>query len=346
MKNRILAGFALIIIMLSSGCGSNEYLLDENGNAVVSTETGQQLRNDILCQPEEGTEIYNLYVDNGFDLESLPTCEDYSINSNETESLWDLIFVKTTAYGISQIGQLVGNLGIAVIIVGILIRLILLPLQFKTSRQSFNMRKAAPELKNLDKKYANKTDQASQMLKSQEMMAIYKKYKINPLTGCLPSLIQLPVFFAFLEAIYRLPSIYEGSLFGFNLGMTPSTGIANGEYQYILLMVLIALSTYFSFKHTMKQNPSANDDQAKQMKTMLNVMTMVILFSSLFFPTALHFYWIVTYAFIALQTTIINYFLNKSIPEEKPKKITNKNEKNIKEKLDKKEGRKYGKNSK
>lgn len=345
MRKKFLGSILIFVLLLTSGCGNNEYLLDEDDNVIVSSETGQQLRNDILCKPSEDTEIYDIYVEYEdqlvYSLDELPACEDYTIGSTSTDSFWDLIFVKPTAFAISKIGDLVGNLGVAVIIVGLLIRIILIPLQIKTTKQSHNMRKANPELKKLEKKYENKKDQDSQMMKSQEMMAIYKKYNINPLTGCIPALIQLPVFFAFLNAIYRLPSIYEQSLFGFNLGMTPSTGIQNGEYQYIFLMILIALSTYFSFKYTMKQNPSMNEEAEKQTKMMLNFMTVFILFSSLLFPTALHFYWIVTYIFIAVQTKALNSFLNKEENKSNKKLVSNKNSKvKIKQKLDKKEGKK------
>jgi membrane protein insertase Oxa1/YidC/SpoIIIJ len=73
------------------------------------------------------------------------------------------------------------------------------------------------------------------MMKSQETMAIYKKYKINPLMGCLMAFIQLPLFFAFLEAINRVPAIFEEKLFGLQLGTNPVVGIGNGNYIYIVL---------------------------------------------------------------------------------------------------------------
>ncbi len=343
MKNKLYTIILVFIIMLTAGCGNNDYLLDKDGEVIVNKETGQQLRNDILCKPSDDTEIYKTYLEYEeqmkFKLDKLPACEDFNISSTKSTSLWELIFVKPTAFAISKIGDLVGNLGVAVMIVGVLIRIILLPLQIKTTKQSYNMRKAGPELKNLEKKYESKKDQESQMLKSQEMMLIYKKYKINPLAGCLPALIQLPVFFAFLNAIYRLPSIYEQSLFGFNLGMTPSTGIQNGEYQYLFLMALIAVSTYVSFKYTMSQNPQMNEESAKQTKTMLNFMTIFILFSSLLFPSALHFYWIVTYIFIAVQTEIINKLLGEKQTKSKKEKNVEKKVK-IKDKLDIKEGKK------
>ena len=87
------------------------------------------------------------------------------------------------------------------------------------------------------------------MAKSQEMMLVYKKYNINPLSSCLFAFLQLPIFFAFLEAVYRVPAFFENNFWIYNLGTTPSEGIRTGNYWYILLVVLILACTYFSFKN-------------------------------------------------------------------------------------------------
>ena len=79
--------------------------------------------------------------------------------------------------------------------------MLVLPLSKQTMDMSTNMQKANPELQRLEKKYLNRTDRDSLMAKNQEMLLIYKKYNIKPMAGCLVSLIQLPLFFAFLEAI-------------------------------------------------------------------------------------------------------------------------------------------------
>ena len=95
------------------------------------------------------------------------------------------------------------------------------------------MQKIQPEMQRLEKKYAGRDDQESMMAKSQEMMALYKKYKVNPMLSCLIALIQLPIFFAFLQAIYKIPTISEGQIFGWNLGTTPSVGVMqNHQYSY------------------------------------------------------------------------------------------------------------------
>lgn len=342
MKNKIITLACLFLLL--TGCGSSNYIVDEDKQFVEYEETGQTLQNNILCHPEKDTELYDLYKEYedqlDVSLEDLPSCEDYKINSNESSGLWEFLFVKPLAYLILKLGYLLNNtMGLSVILIGLAIRIILLPFSIKSAKQSKNMQKAQPEIAKIEKKYRNKTDNESLMMKSQETMMVYKKYKINPMTGCLLSFIQLPVFFAFLQAIYRVPAIYEQSLFGFQLGTTPLVGMQNGNWWYLLLLVLIAVSTYFSFKQTMKQTSSASPEAASQMRIMLWVMLVVIVYASINLPTALAFYWIVTYAFISIQNIIVN--LTSERPLKKDKEEKGKKEK-IKDKLKKKEGMKYG----
>ena len=109
-----------------------------------------------------------------------------------------------------------------------------MPIQIKTVRQSENMKKMQPEMARIEKKYKDKTDNESLMAKSQETMMLYKKYNINPLSSCLLAFIQLPIFFAFLEAINRVPAIFEESLLTLQLGTTPLVGIKGGNYIYLI----------------------------------------------------------------------------------------------------------------
>lgn len=342
MKKQIKILMLVICILLTSGCGKNNYLKNENNEIIKYEETGQMLQKNIMCKPEENTELYELYekYNDQLDIkmEDLPKCEEFKINSNESTSLWQFLFVKPLAYLIIQLGNVVNNLGVSLIIIGLLIRVILLPLQVRSQKQSKNMQKAAPEIQKIEKKYQNKTDNESLMMKSQETMMVYKKYKVSPVLGCLLAFIQLPIFFAFLQAIYRIPTIYQQSLFGWNLGMTPYVGISKGHYSYLILVILIGLSTYFSFKYSMSQSMTTQGaDAQKQMSMMTKVMTIMILFTSFSLPTAVGLYWIITYAFISVQTIIVNR-ITGSKPEKKDKK-------RVTQKLKEKEGMKYGKNN-
>ena len=334
MKNKIMAIILVCVLLLTSGCGDNKYIKDKDNKIVTYETTGQMLEKDIVCLPEKDGELYNIYKEYkdqlNVDFEDLPACTDFKVNSNESSGLWEFLFVKPLAFLILALGKLVGNFGISLILIGLAIRLILLPFTIKSTKQTMNMKKAQPEIERIERKYRNRTDNESLMAKSQETMMVYKKYKVNPMIGCLMAFIQLPLFFAFLQAIYRTPAIYEETLLTFNLGMTPLVGIKTGNYLYLLLLVLIAVSTYFSFKQTMSQTGSAAPEAAKQMKTMLYVMLVVITYASLTLPTAL--------AFIAIQNIIINKVNNKDLTNKK------KDDK-IKDKLVKKEGMKYGKDN-
>ena len=346
MKNKIMAVILVCVLLLTSGCGDNKYIKDKDNKIVTYEATGQMLEKDIVCLPEKDGELYNLYKEYkdqlNIDFEDIPACTEFKVTSNESSGLWEFLFVKPLAFLILALGKLVGNFGISLILIGLAIRLVLLPFTIKSTKQTMNMKKAQPEIEKIERKYRNRTDNESLMAKSQETMMVYKKYKVNPMIGSLMAFIQLPLFFAFLQAIYRTPAIYEETLLTFNLGMTPLVGIKTGNYLYLFLLVLIAVSTYFSFKQTMSQTGSAAPEAAKQMKTMLYVMLVVITYESLTLPTALAFYWIITYAFIAVQNIIINKVNNKDLTNKK--KDNNKKDK-IKDKLVKKEGMKYGKDN-
>ena len=351
MKNKIKIITIICVLLLTTGCGTSNYITDEDGKIVEYEPTGQMLQKNILCLPDEDSDLYKFYEENKdqltYDFDKLPSCEDYKLSSTESKGLWEFLFVKPLAYLILKFGSVLGNIGISLILIGLAIRIILLPFTIKSSKQTYNMKKAQPEIEKLEKKYRNKTDKESLMMKSQETMLIYKKYKVSPMVGCIMAFIQIPLFFAFLQAIYRTPAIYTETLFGFDLGMTPITGLQNGNYLYILLILLIIVSTFFSFKQTMNQTNQATPEAAKQMKIMLYVMIVIVVYASLSLPTALAFYWVVTYAFIAIQNIVMNMVNNRSLTNKhkKNKEEKKKDREKIKDKLVKKEGMKYGKNN-
>ncbi len=333
MKIKKIALVTISILLLTTGCGNKTYL-KEDKNIVTFEETGQSLQNNILCKPREQKlyELYEKYNDQlSIKLEDLPSCETFKPSDIKYKSLWESIFVKPLAYIILKLGLLIKNFGVSVMLIGIGIRLILLPFSKKTMDQSENMKKAAPEIQKIEKKYANRTDSDAMMMKSQETMLIYKKYKINPVSGCLLAFIQLPLFFAFLQAINRVPAIFEDSLLGMKLGMTPWVGISQGKYIYILLIILIVGTTYFSFKNSMK-NQNVNSAIESQMRFTLIFMIVMISIASFSLPTAIALYWVVTNGFVVLQN-----FIFKKINEKKTDLI-----KPVKSK-DKKENKKRGK---
>lgn len=329
MKTKLIKVFTLILaICLLSGCGTKNYIVDKKGNLVRYEKTGQTLPTNILCKPTD-KDLYNIYKDNGskmkVSVDKLPKCENFKVNIKDSKSIWEGLFIKPLAYLIIKLGDLVNNYGISVILVGLAIRILLLPISLKTQRQSENMKKINPEIQKIEKKYANQTTNEAMMAKSQEMMMLYKKYNVSPFSSCLLAFIQLPLFLAFLQAINRVPVIFEGSLFGMSLGMTPLTGLKNGNYIYIVLIILIIITTYFSLKKAFDSTSSTNPAQAGSMKTTLYMSIVLIVFTAFNLSTAIGLYWVATNGFIVIQ----NYFL-ANLVENNSKKRDNKKQKKIK----------------
>ena len=295
MKKKILLIFMCVLLL--TGCTKS--MQDDDGKIVRNEKTGQTITENIICKPTD-KDIVNIYEENGKKIDNLPKCENFSPIGNY-EGLWTRLFVKPLAWVIIQIGTLLGNYGLALIVACLIIRLLLYPVTKKTAMQSELLKQANPELEKLEKKYRGKTSQEDQTKKAQEMMLIYQKYKINPIGGCLLAFIQLPLLFAFYEAILRTPVIFEEKFLGLELGRTPLNAITGGQYIYIILIILILLTTYISFRKTMQDQ----SQMAQQMKFTLYFMLVFILIASFTLTTALGIYWITSSVFTILQNYLV-----------------------------------------
>lgn len=296
--NKLKIFVIVFLLLLTTGC--TQTLTDSDKKPVKNEITGQTLTKNILCQPNN-KETSKLYKENKIDVKKLPECEDFKITSGKYEGLWTSIFVKPLAFFLLVLGKFVKNYGLSVIIISLIIRLIAFPITKKTAMQSELIKKAQPELNRIQKKYANKQDQESMIKQNQEMMAVYQKYKINPMSGCLFSFLQLPIFIAFLEAIQRTPVIFEDKFIGLQLGTTPAIGITTGTfYAYILMMIFIAFTTFFSFK--MNSTGNMEDPTMKMMPTMMSVM---IVITAMFMPSGLGIYWVTSNLFTIIQNILV-----------------------------------------
>lgn len=296
MKKRKIA-LLLLCVFLLTGC--TKMLKDKDNKVVKNEATGQTITENIICKPTDKSTL-KIYEEYEVDIENLPTCEKFTPLSNY-EGLWTSTFVKPLAWLIIKVGLIVKNYGLSLIITCLLIRLVLYPLTRKTAIQSEMIKKAQPELTKIEKKYENKTTAEDQNRKAQEMMLVYQKYKINPVSGCLLAFVQLPLLLAFYEAINRTPAIFEDKFLLFELGKTPWSAIIDGEYIYILLVVLIFLATLFSFRKTLKDQST----QGMNMKTTLYFMLAIITYSSFTLATGVGIYWIASNLFTIIQNLLV-----------------------------------------
>lgn len=297
-KNKIKVLIIVFLLLLTTGC--TKTLVDKDKQAVKNDKTGQTLTENIICRPKNEYTI-KIYEKNKVDINKLPECSEFKITTGKYEGLWTSLFVKPLAYVLLKMGELVKNYGLSVIIISLIIRIIAFPFTRKTAMQSEIMKKAQPELNRIQKKYANKQDQESMIKQNQEIMAVYQKYKINPLSGCLFAFIQLPIFIAFLEAIQRIPVIFEDKFLGLQLGTTPMVGIGTSTfYAYAILIALVALTTFFSFK--MNSTGNMEDPTMKMMPIMMSVMLIV---TELFLPTGIGIYWVTSNIFTIVQNILV-----------------------------------------
>jgi len=162
----------------------------------------------------------------------------------ETEGFWSQYFVWPLAWLLKEAAYLIGGTwqyGYSIIVATIIVRLLILPLMIKQTKSMGAMQVLQPEMLKLREKYSSK-DQETQRKLQEEMMKMYQEYQINPLAGCLPILIQMPILFAFYDAIRRTPEIFEAQFLWFDLGAPDPT---------FILPILAAILTFVQQKISM-----------------------------------------------------------------------------------------------
>ena len=164
MNNKIKKSLIIALVgsLLLTGC--TKTMVDDNKKAIINSETGQNLTSNIICLPEEES-LLELYKNNEshmtVELDKLHTCSKMKIyEKNAYDGLWVQLFVRPLAWLIIKVGKLVKNYGISVMLIGLLIRLILLPFSAKTATQSQKMKEIQPKLQKIEKKYAGKDDKS------------------------------------------------------------------------------------------------------------------------------------------------------------------------------------------
>lgn len=216
---------------------------------------------------------------------------DQNITSEST-GFWNEYFVYPLSLLIKYFAGLFSeSYGLSIVVVTLIIRLILLPLNVKQLKSSKAMQEIQPQLQELRQKYSSK-DQKTQQQLQQETMQLFQKNGVNPLAGCFPILLQMPILIAFYHAIVRTQEIETHSFLWFELGAPDP----------FFIMPLVAAATTFIQQKLMM---AGTMDQNPQMKMMLYIMPVMIGIFALNFPAALALYWVVGNLFMIAQTVFI-----------------------------------------
>jgi YidC/Oxa1 family membrane protein insertase len=191
--------------------------------------------------------------------------------------------------------------GLAIILLTILVKLLLTPLTRKQFQSMKDMQKLQPEVKKLQEKFKGNPQKLNQ-----EVMAMYKQRGVNPLGGCFPLLIQMPILIWLYRAIMQFRFQFEGERF---------LWVPNLAEPDMPLLVLYLISMIVSQKLTTM--PSADPQQQQTQKMMAYMMPIMFAFFFKTFPAAFILYWFV----FNILSTVQQYFIMRSSREEEEKKL-------------------------
>jgi YidC/Oxa1 family membrane protein insertase len=183
--------------------------------------------------------------------------------------------------------------GMAIIIVTVIFRIIISPLMHKQTKSSYQMQKVQPLMQEIQTKYA---DDPTRM--QEEMQKLYAEAKFNPLAGCLPMLLQMPIFVALFQVLREMPT-YLGTDEGYqfynlvpNLVTTPSDAFGQGFgafIPYLILMIIFAGATFLPM--ILMQKNQKDDQQRKQTLMMSGFMSLFMLWISWGSPAGVLLFW-------------------------------------------------------
>jgi len=218
---------------------------------------------------------------------------------------WFEVVEKPIFYFLDWLFRMVGNFGVAIILLTLTIRLLMFPIAQRQFASMANMRAIQPKMKAVQDRHK---DDKPRM--QQEMMALYKTEKINPLAGCAPTLLQIPIFYAlykvlllavemrhqpfvaWIEDLSAPDPLTPLNLFGL-LAFTPPSFMAIGVFP-----ILLGISMYFQFK----LNPAPTDATQKQV---FALMPWVLMFVMAPFAVGLQIYWITSNCLTILQQKLL-----------------------------------------
>ena len=210
---------------------------------------------------------------------------------------------------------------LSIIFLVLLIRTLLIPVFVKQIKSQRAMQALQPELRKLQAKYKGKTDQMSRQAMVQEQQALFKKHKTNPLSSCLPLLIQMPFFFALFRVLNNashasetgasvgalsvedIRSFDSSTIFGAPLSETflgtINSGHANASVIIVAIIMILAMiaSQFFTQRQLMTKNMSAEALKGpfmQQQKMMMYVLPLVFGVGGINFPIGVLIYWTAT----------------------------------------------------
>ncbi|GAB3046122.1 membrane protein insertase YidC [Sediminivirga luteola] len=221
---------------------------------------------------------------------------------------------------------------LAITCLTMVVRTALIPLFVKQIRSQRKMQLIQPDLQRLQAKYKGKKDQFSRQAMAEEQQALFKKHGTNPLSSCLPMLVQLPIFFSLYRVLFNSEDVARGvrepiggynaelagqlinsEIFGIPLHITFLEGDMWVKVFTAVLIVLMGATMFITQKQIMAKNMSEaamNNPFMQQQKMLLYLMPVVFAVGGVFFPVSLLLYWLVS----NLWTMVQQFYVIRQMP--------------------------------
>lgn len=204
---------------------------------------------------------------------------------------WFYFITKPIFYALSFFHKLLGNFGLGILLLTILMRILFFPLANKSFRSMSRMRQLQPEMLKIKERYGD-----DKMRMNQEMMEFYKKNKVNPVSGCLPMLIQIPVFFALYKVLFVTLEMRHAPFYGWIHDLSapdPTTlfnlfGLIPWTPPGFLMIGVLPLLMGITMLLQQKLNPQPMDPMQAKVFLIMPVLFTYLLAQ---FPAGLVLYW-------------------------------------------------------
>ena len=187
-----------------------------------------------------------------------------------------------------------GDWGLSIIIITIIFRLLVAPLMHKQAKSSYTMQKIQPKINEIQQKYKN-----DQVRLNQEIQKMYADAHFNPLAGCVPMLIQMPIFIALFQVLRNIDQYISDSTTSIcfynivpDLIKNPSQAFSEGIVQfipYVVLIIIFAGATFFPM--VQQQLKNKDNPQAKQSLIIAAVMSVMMVFIAWTSPAGVLLFW-------------------------------------------------------
>ena len=206
---------------------------------------------------------------------------------------------------ISSVYIFAGDWRMAILVITLIFRVILMPLMRKQIKSSYQMQKVQPLMQEIQQKYAD-----DQPRMQEEMQKLYAEAKFNPLAGCLPILLQMPIFIALFQVLQEMGSRTQGSSYQCyhlvpDLTLTPASSLGQGFLTflpYLILLLVFAGATFAPM--VLQQRNTADANQRRQTRIMSAFMTVFMLWIGWGSPAGVLLFWGVSSLFGVFQQQI------------------------------------------